>query len=359
MGRFYPDTWRQPGVSSVVIFVSCWVPRTRMHLDEIDDSMHTLNWPESTEYSRTSEAMTWTWTQLQVEELSCQEVRVVLDSGGHLFVTAGLHLPNQPDADQAALAAFVAWSRSRYAEILSRWTVLHADVLRGVVNIGKAGLIGRLTTGELRVGAADPAHLTGQVVSVDRVHPMLFTEACRQFIYSTTARFRQFGAELNRIRDDVIHTKIGNAEHLSVTANQRSEDSRTARCRLEIAVQTLRNRLDNYPEQVGPYRQDLIDLILVAEHMQTVWATQERNFEWVVQHVNLRVGISERGATRTFTAAVFSVACVALMRDVVESSLTVGIIEWSVYRVLVLILGSLAVVSTSYLLFLAAKRLVR
>jgi hypothetical protein len=117
--------------------------------------------------------------------------------------------------------------------------------------------------------------------------------------------------------------------------------------------------LEHHPESVRHFERELHDMILVAQHMQCVWSTQEQNFEWVVQHVNLRVGIAERAATRSFTAAVFAVAVVALMRDVFDSSVTIGVIHWSQYRVLVLVLGCVTVVLLSYLLYLAAKRLVR
>jgi len=335
--------------------MSFWVPRTRMHLDEI--AATGLTFVATTGYRADSYRLIWRWPRVSVGDLSCRRMTTTLDGHGHLFVEA--HVDSRPADPALVLLQLTEWGRGIYLEILSHWTALHADVLRGVVKIGHAAAFGRLLFSGMRVTVAEPSRLQGRSYAPDRLQQLLMTEACRMFVYSTTDRFRRFGRELERLRDDVINGDVSHAERLSVLANQRIEDGRTIRSRLEIAVQTMRNRLDHYPGQVKHVRRDLEDLILVAEHMQTVWATQERNFEWVVQHVNLRVGIAERAATRSFTAAVFSVAVVAVMRDVVDTSLTAGVIEWSQYRAIVLVLGSIGVLLISYLLYLVARRLIR
>jgi hypothetical protein len=329
-----------------------------MHLDEIAHAADGLTFAVGSEYSAHADRLIWQWTSLSTGDLSCHRMRITFDSDGHMFALAEVDARSsalRPDA----LEHLATWGREVYLEIVSHWTALHADVLRGVVKIGHAAVLGRMVFSGVHVTLAQPAGLQGRSFGPERLRQLLMTEACRTFIYSTTGRFREFGRELERLRDEVINGPISHGERVSVTANQRIEDGRTIRSRLEIAVQTIRNRLDHYPQQVKHVRRDLEDLILVAEHMQTVWVTQERNFEWVVQHVNLRVGIAERAATRSFTAAVFAVAVVAVMRDVVDTSLTAGVIAWSQYRAMVLVLGCLGVMLVSYLLYLVAKRLIR
>lgn len=126
-----------------------------------------------------------------------------------------------------------------------------------------------------------------------------------------------------------------------------------------LRCRPLRNQLENYPDTTMPVRRDLRDLILVAEHMVSVWQAKEMNLEWIVQHASLRVTVAERKATRSFTAAVFAVAVVAVMRDIVDSSLTAGIIQWSMFRALVLVLITISVAVVSYLLYLGATRFIR
>ncbi len=329
-----------------------------MHVDEIAEIATTLTVFDGARVTAREGRIAWKLPpHADPAGLACTEVTSTLDSDGQLFMVGTLPVRTANFGD--ACIAINVWCYEAYLQILRKWSVLYDDVLRGVVKIGVAGLAGYRAGSRLRVMAAHDQRFVGTRVAMRHIRPLLLTEACRQYVYSTTERFRQFGKELNSIRDDAIVGEIDRAAEISVAANARIDASRTIRNRLEIAVQTIQHRLANYPESVSPYQRELSDLILVAEHMQAVWRTQEGNFEWVVQHVNLRAGIAERASTRSFTAAVFAVAVVALMRDVAEWTLSIGIIQWNTYRVIVIAIGCLAVAVLSYLLYLLAKRIIK
>ncbi len=86
---------------------------------------------------------------------------------------------------------------------------------------------------------------------------------------------------------------------------------------------------------------------------------QEQNFRWLVEHITLRVSIAERASTRSFTAAVFAVAVIAVIRDLAEFALTVNQITFNAYRGMVAGLGSGAVLVLTALIYVVARRLIK
>ncbi|MDT0401792.1 MULTISPECIES: hypothetical protein [Streptomyces] len=339
--------------------LSCWVPRTRMHIDEIAEVNGRLSWGPGRLVRHADGTLHWPGRRCDIDGLICRELSFTLATDGHLFITGHLGELGTGVDRRSVLGRLTEWAHARYMEVLASWTALHSDVLAGAVEVGRAGVLGAVHGDTLGVYAADAGVIPDGPLTLDQIRPLLLIAACRRFVYSTTAQFRALDREAKALREAATTGGVDQVERLSVLANSRIDGSRTARSRLEIAVQTLRNQLENHPETTAPVRQEFLDLILVAEHMASVWQTKETNLEWVVQHAALRVGIAERRATRSFTAAVFAVAVVAVMRDIVDSSLNAGIIEWSMYRVLVLVLSSAAVVVLSYLLYLVAKRFIR
>lgn len=344
-------------MKELLVAVVCWVPRTRMHLDEIAAVVDSFAILPNDVSRRRDGGIVWSWSdRLHVSGMEIRRAKGLLDADGTFFLLA--HVSSKL-APARVLPLAREWCRGLYMEILSQWSVLHADVIRGIVRVGISGIVGGRRGRMINVRSGDPPELTGESVATSALRMVLFAEACRGFIYSTTIRFRGFGVQLNELRERVLSESPDRAEALAVIANQRIEDARTVQTRLEISIQTIQNRISTYPDSVHSVRDKLLDLVLVAEHMRTVWRTQEENFGWVVQHVGLRVSIAERSSTRSFTAAVFSVALVALMRDMADSTLNLGIIEWSTYRAILLVVGCLAVLVTSYLLYLVCQRWLR
>lgn len=339
--------------------LSCWVPRTRMHIDEIAEVNGKLSWGLGDVVRHPDGTLHWPDRRYEVDGLTCRELSFTLATDGHLFITGRLGEPTAGGDERAVLTRLTEWAHACYMEVLARWTALHSDVLAGVVKVGRAGVLGATSGETLGVRAADAGVIPDGPLSMDQIQPLLLVAACRRFVYSTTEQFRALDREVKALREAATTASIDGLEKLSIQANSRIDGSRAARSRLEIAVQTLRNQLETHPETATPVRRELLDLILVAEHMASVWETKEKDLGWVGQHADLRVAIAERKATRSFTAAVFAVAVVAVLRDVVDSSLSAGIIQWSLYRALVLVLSSMSVLVVSYLLYFAAKRFIR
>jgi hypothetical protein len=325
-------------------------------MDEIADAVDRLAEFGGAVFVREDRLLSWQWpTVLKSEDMAMRRARATLGADGHFM----LHV--EPDmTGPMILVQYRAVAYRLYMQIVRRWSAIHADLERGIVRAGvTAVLVGRAERRRLRILTADPARLNSRTLRADELEPLLFVESCRQFVYSTTDRYRQFGQELIAAREQAGSGLIDQAESLSITANQRVEDIRTVGTRLKIAVQVLEARLDAELQPTGAYRQDLADLALVAEHMLVVWQMLERNFDWVVEHIKLRVSIAERSATRSFTAAIFAVAVVALMLPVIAQSLYAEPIHWAAYRITMLAITSLGVLTLSYLLFLLFRKVVR
>jgi hypothetical protein len=211
-----------------------------MHLDEIRELAGQAGFAGDAYNSHTATTINWYWPALVIDGVTCHEVEAKLDFSGHLFIITSIE-----SCDHLKELILVGdWCLNIYMEILSHWSALYADVLRGMVVVGDAAIMGVISGDNFIAIAAKPEKFSRCAVPIKWIYGILLTESCRHFVYSTTERFRLFSKELAELRSQVINGKIVHAEEISVIANQRVEDSRTIRTRLEIATQTIENLLN-------------------------------------------------------------------------------------------------------------------
>jgi hypothetical protein len=300
-------------------------------------------------------SLDWDWQgQVVLGGVPVHRLSVRLDTDGHLVLRGE---PRSTAPEPTLLAAFLEHARQLHLAILQKSSALHADIQRGIIQIGTTAVL--LGPGGKQIRSADRARLIGRMFAPDVLVDLLFIESAAQFVSSTTERFRTLNRELAEARTHAADGPVAKAEQLSVEANRSIEEIRTSRNRMEIAIQVLRLRLETCSTAQQEHQIALRDLILVAEHMDTVWGTLEQNFGWVVEHIVLRVSIAERSATRSFTAAVFSVAAVTLLQNMLNQSLTLGLLQWTAYRVAVLAIAGVSMITLAYLLFLLARRMIK
>ena len=331
-----------------------------MHLDEIADAVDQLPEFAGAVFLRGDRILSWQWPRpLDADGITVSRVRAELDADGH-FILRGVPQTTGSISDLVIVARNRALAEQLYGPILRRWSALYADLARGIVRVGvTAALVGQAEHHSLHILAADPAQLGGRTMTVAELEPFLFCESCRQFVYSTIGRFRQFGQELAAAREEATSGP--------------TEPSRTSINNCEPAIGGYTD--STYPSRDrcagprGPPRQQPKTYRRIPSgpgrsrfgRRAYAFSLADGGTELRMgrRACRLRVSIAERSATRSFTAAVFAVAAAALLWDVAGKSVAPQHIHWTDYRIGVLAATLLGVSTLSFLLFLVFRRIVR
>jgi hypothetical protein len=338
------------------------VPRTRLHLDDVAQLINTLDGFAGAAMERRDGQLAWCWPKtlrlsVAADTRLALSISASLDVDGHFVLLADGLSDWDSGYAQALVLGLDDYGRSLYLDLLTCWPALYSDVKRELVMIGSIVVcLEKRGLGRMKVVEATGEQYRGRVLKRCQVTTFLFTESSRRFIYSTTPRYREFGAELVGMRLQAAGSAMSKAEDLAVLANRRIEDIRTIQARLEIAAQVLDKRLKGLSHWPGGAKQELQDLIVAADHMRSVWAMQGHNFTWIVEHVSLRANIAERASTRGMAAAVFAVATITLANAVVTSVLTINDVHWTLGRFVVIVIASVAVLVSGYGLYLMTRR---
>lgn len=357
------SAWGFPGFRRYAAVGSCWLPRTRLHHDEISAVAAELDGFDGAVINRDRGVIVWEWSRFQVGD-GRYPARARLDGVAHFLLEVIFPVLPAPELDRL-LSETDRLSRKLYQAILDRWPAIAFDVRRGVIGLGSAAaLIHRsgVRTAHVRAVSTDmvlpDAHLDRTMPAAEIEH-FLFVEAGRLYAYCAMERYREVFVEVRESRNLAVSEPVNRTERLSERFNARVEDIRAIRARFEMFIQVLNHRLATETGIPEHYRRELADLIMVAEHMYALWSMQEQNFQWLVDHITLRTSIAERATTRSFTTAVFTVALVGVIQNLTQYSLVTNAVTVTSYKVLVLLLGSASILAVSGLIYFAVHKIVK
>lgn len=111
-----------------------------MHIDEIAEVNDQLSWGLGDSLRYPDGTLHWPGRHFDIDGLMCRELSITLSTDGHFFIMG--KLGNLDGSVDDVLGRLIEWAHTCYMEILARWAPLHADVLAGVVEVGRAGVMG-------------------------------------------------------------------------------------------------------------------------------------------------------------------------------------------------------------------------